>query len=99
MSEAAGFKCHVEHRFQMDAFAIWFTLRDRIVRFDAEGRRTIETFDPSIQPEPSLVIPGDLLEQLVAAASDVVPPSAALSRHLADAITVRDRLLTMVERP
>jgi hypothetical protein len=46
---------------------------------------------------PTLTVSKDMLEAIVAAAHDVLPPSAATDRHLKDAIAVRDRALAMVE--
>lgn len=50
------------------------------------------------EPEPSLVLPSEALEALVAAGADHLPPSSAQAEHLADTRAVRDRLLTLVER-
>lgn len=47
---------------------------------------------------PSLRLPREALEQLIAEASDMLPPSRAVDRHLNDAMTVRDRLLAFIEK-
>lgn len=47
---------------------------------------------------PSLSLDYDMLEQLVAVASETMPPDRAQGRHLDDAIATRDRLLALVER-
>jgi hypothetical protein len=47
--------------------------------------------------EPTFEMPLDMLEAIVAAAHDILPPSAATDRHLKDAVAVRDRLLTLLE--
>lgn len=49
-------------------------------------------------PEPTLELPTEAFEMLVAAGSDHLPPSSATDRHLYDAIGVRDRLLALVEQ-
>lgn len=54
-----------------------------------------EVNDPDLTP--TLTLPIDAIEAVVAAAHDVLPPSAATARHLDDAIKVRDRLLSLVE--
>lgn len=48
--------------------------------------------------KPTLELPTDALEAIIAAAGDVLPPSAATDRHLRDAVEIRDRLLALVER-
>jgi hypothetical protein len=100
IDETTGFRVTLEHQFQLDAYAIWFTSGEWIIRLDPTSGtgRTVEKFDPGTKPDPSLIIPGELLAKLVAEASDVLPPSAALQRHLSDTMTVRDRLLTLVEK-
>jgi hypothetical protein len=47
-------------------------------------------------PKPSLTLEDDVFRALIASGSDILPPSAATERHLADAIKVRDRLLDQV---
>jgi hypothetical protein len=56
----------------------------------SEGRQTNDA-------EPTFEMPLDMLEAIVAAAHDILPPSAATDRHLKDAVAVRDRLLTLLE--
>jgi hypothetical protein len=50
-------------------------------------------------PAPSLTLQGDVFQALMAKGADILPPSAAGERHLADAIKVRDRLLDKVVPP
>lgn len=45
----------------------------------------------------TIEMPMGMLEAIVAAAHDILPPSAATDRHLKDAVAVRDRLLTLIE--
>lgn len=47
---------------------------------------------------PTMELPAGLLEELVKAASDILPPDAGTERHLKDAILVRDRLLGVLEK-
>lgn len=54
--------------------------------------------EDATRPEPSLTLPGEVFQALMAEGSDILPPSAAQARHLEDAIKVRDRLLTLVEK-
>lgn len=49
-------------------------------------------------PEPSLQLPEEALSALIAAVSEILPASDATTGHLKDAVMVRDRLLSLVER-
>jgi hypothetical protein len=61
--------------------------------------RTVDIKNGELFPkEPSLRLPNGMLQALVDAAMPQFPPSEALDRHLRDAIGVRDRLLTIVEK-
>lgn len=72
---------------------------DQIVAAEPGGEVILQTFeDMSVQPPPSFILPEDALKALVAAASDVLPPSDATVDALKDARVVRDRLLTLVEQ-
>lgn len=48
-------------------------------------------------PEPSLRIPREVLKPLAQAMANHTPPDRALENHLMDALSVRDRLLSIVE--
>ena len=52
----------------------------------------------ALLPEPTLYLPDEALQELVREASNVVPVEDATSAHLQDAIEVRDRLLSLVEK-
>lgn len=49
-------------------------------------------------PPPSLRLPTEALEALLAEAAELTPPTPATVEHLADARATRDRLLSLVER-
>jgi len=49
-------------------------------------------------PGPSFSLPDFMFKALIAAGAEVLPPDRAQASHLADAITVRDRLLTLIEK-
>lgn len=61
--------------------------------------RIEEVVEPgaSLSDNPSLELPEAAFEALVAAGIDFAPPSSAQAEHLADAVKVRDRLLSLVE--
>lgn len=77
---------------------------------DADGRRVqviirgqdamqeVRADEGKPAKEPSLTLPWDLLQALRAAVVPDVNAGEAVSAHLRDAIAVRDRLLTLVER-
>lgn len=50
-------------------------------------------------PVPLMRLAVDLAADLGAALTGLLPPDQAQAAHLKDAIAVRDRLLTIVERP
>lgn len=53
------------------------------------------------QVRPTMTLPSDWLEAIVAAGNaeaGIKPPNTSQADHLADAVTVRDRLLTLIER-
>lgn len=85
-----------------DLMDIWI-YRDT---FAAGPRQQVKVVGPDLfenvevaegdRPDPSLSLPSDLFGALITAGSDILPPSAATERHLADAIKVRDRLLDKV---
>ncbi len=54
--------------------------------------------DNSVINTPTLRLPADALDMLVAARVGVAAPNTALADALADTRTVRDRLLTIIER-
>lgn len=66
-----------------------------IYNLDGSEREVVAS---GTEPEPSFQIDDAVLAGLVAAGSDVLPPSAAMAKHLTDATAVRDRLLGLVER-
>jgi hypothetical protein len=78
---------------------IWLYTRDTdgttIYNIDGSPRETVA--HAGEKPAPSYTFNEDVLRALIAAASDVLPPDRAQARHLADAISVRDRLLTLTE--
>lgn len=51
----------------------------------------------SVEGMATIEMPVPMLEAIVAAAHDILPPSAATDRHLKDAVAVCDRLLTLLE--
>lgn len=56
------------------------------------------SYGPGESPEPSFVVDRQVIEAIISAGSDFLPPSQATDRHLADAIGIRDRLLSLMER-
>jgi hypothetical protein len=100
-------KARIEPRFTAFSVDIWFYDHDPVegnalVVYRPSGEGTM--WDREIvpngaeMPSPSLSIPNDALEAIVAAGADHLPPSSAQAEHLADVRAVRDRMLTIVER-
>lgn len=48
---------------------------------------------------PSLVLPDLMARVLIPELTGLMPPNESMHEHLKDTIQVRDRLLTLVERP
>jgi hypothetical protein len=94
-------RVHLESDFVRKRIDIWvFDHGDRLLRPANRAREEVwEEIEPNTgpKPAPSLSIREDVLEGIVAAASDHFPPSAATDRHLNDAIAIRDRLLILLE--
>jgi hypothetical protein len=51
-----------------------------------------------IPEDMAMVMPAEALKAIVSAASESYPPSEVMDRHLKDAMTIRDRLLAMIEK-
>lgn len=103
-----NWQCKVDSDpFDMNA-KVWFyregrgrsIIVARITEVGENGRVTIteEEVDNPFDIAPSMALPWWLLETLVKASSEHVDPEDATREHLKDAITVRDRLLSIVER-
>lgn len=82
--------------FELDIW-LWDNAPDgnRVYNLDGTVRETVARYGEDV--EPSGTVSRDVIEALVAAGSDFLPPSGAMQRHLDDAISVRDRLLALVE--
>jgi hypothetical protein len=94
-------KVKIEPVWQAFGVNVWFYQRapDGMIEVDRpEAPLSPERVSSEAElPAPSLVLPNDWIAALVAEASDLQPPSSAQAAHLTDAVTVRDRLLTLVE--
>lgn len=83
-----------------DFLSVWLLRRhpDKISILGPD-LKTVTEIDPwAILPEPTLQISPDTLRAFVDAASGFTSADDATRNHLKDAIMVRDRLLTIVER-
>jgi hypothetical protein len=90
---------HIERDWLRLGYSITFFERHptRVMRLSELGA-TWEAVEEGAAPtEPTLHLPADALEALLAEAEKVIPASHATERHLTDAVAVRDRLLTLVE--
>lgn len=91
-------KCHVERAWVSHTVKVWLydDTPQGIFRLSLDGQFT--QVDTGTMPEPTLELREDALQALVAAASEIQPASDATTTHLKDAISVRDRLLALIER-
>lgn len=65
--------------------------------YDGQNWQAIDE-NAAAPEQPGFVMPLGALEKLVAEALRVLPPNDQQERHLSDAVDVRDRLLTLVEK-
>lgn len=97
-------KVHLEHNWSADTVDITVHRRrgdaSEVLRLGGPGELDRwEEVPADVKPvEPTLTLRPEVLEAIVAQAHNVLSPSAAVDRHLADATATRDRLLTLVER-
>lgn len=91
----------VKRHEYLDRVDIWLLhdLPNRDVQvIDLEGEVKTRYSRGQAMGEPSFSVTPSVLEMIIAKAIDFKPPSSALQDHLKDAITVRDRLLAIVEK-
>jgi hypothetical protein len=55
-----------------------------------------EMVEGQAPPDPTLIFPAGVLEAIVAAGTNLMPPDRAQAEHLKDAVKVRDVLLGLV---
>lgn len=100
-------EARIEHDWPSGGVKVWLYQRHGrgldVFQYekDAEGGfrwRVEPVYEAALLPEPTFELPRDALPALIEAASDFLPPSAATDRHLKDAIEVRDRALSLIER-
>jgi len=58
-----------------------------------EAHPVVENAAVTFDNRPALRLPEDVLRAIIEAGSETLPPDRAMAQHLADAITVRDRIL------
>lgn len=89
----------LERNWLLDGYDVWFWMESppRVLQFAPDGGQVWEEAVQGRVGPPTLKLPQGALEALLAAAEKVIPASHATERHLLDAITVRDRLLKLVE--
>lgn len=97
-------KVHLEPNVLMNTVRVYIYDREangsiNLWVYDGDETWHMESISEGEQlPEtPTLTLRREHLESLVAQAGDFLPPSGAQSRHLDDALKVRDRILTLLE--
>lgn len=95
-------KVKVERDWVRDAYKVWFYLAvetgSRVLRIDGDVREWVEVAPGAVLPEPSLILHEQEARLLAPELLGVLPPDTSMSNHLNDAVKVRDRLLTLVEK-
>lgn len=93
-------KVYLEHDWSRRATKVWIVegTNDRrlLVSRGQDEWESVAIQQGKVLPEPSIVFPDGVLEALVREASNVLPATDATTRHLDDAIKVRDRLLAVI---
>jgi hypothetical protein len=98
-------KIHVERDWMTNTVKVWiyqhdgFTNSTRMFRVVGPDEWQHEDVPQGGEVgEPSLVLLPGVAEALVQELSKIAPPNETMALHLKDAIGVRDRLLTLVEK-
>lgn len=93
-------KAEVERCAVSYASDVWLYTRDTdgITIYNLDGSVRERLPAGAKKPEPSFTFGDEVLRVLIAEASDVLPPDRAQAEHLKDTISVRDRLLSLVEK-
>lgn len=94
-------KARIEEDVFTDRLKVWLYLDGapvQLLRLAADGPPTYVAVLDGETPRPTLTIPRRALEALLREAQGFVPASDATTAHLNDAMSVRDRLLALVER-
>ena len=97
---------HIEDNWRARTLDIWLTdcagkmhghysINGNELEVEWTERRESEVWSE----EPTLRLPKEVAEDIIRAMEGHVHAQDATSRHLDDAIAVRDRLLSIVERP
>lgn len=91
---------HLERNWASQSVTVYARVGSHLLTVPAPGKLDHVPIDESAaQPDAFLIeLPDYVLAAIVAAGQDLLPPGRAQANHLADAINVRDRLLTLVER-
>ena len=95
-------KVHIQHDYTRDALSIYIYCRTYYT-VDIKGTLMVHTVVHSAvvgtRDAGDEIAPcAELMKELVAAATGVVEVTEATQRHLDDAMKVRDRLLTLIEK-
>lgn len=91
-------RCKIEQDFMSRNLKVWLamdTAHGADVWYPSGEMHQIKEGELII---PSLLIPQPMMEALLREAQNFIPATDATTAHLKDAIEVRDRLLTMVEK-
>lgn len=95
-------KAHIEHIWYRKTVAVWLVEGGMLLQLlqqpssPSEAAAWVE-LNKQEKQQPTFELPEKALEALLEAAGDYLPPSSAQSKHLDDAIEVRDRLLNLLD--
>jgi hypothetical protein len=92
---------HVERRWSTQSVRVWVRIGNgKLLTIPGPGLlEEVEVEPGGITEEGYLMeLPEHVFAAIVAAGAEVLPPDRAMAAHLADATTVRDRLLSIFEK-
>jgi hypothetical protein len=97
-------KVHVEHEWMSDGYRVYLyehhTGGSMVQLFPVDGKtwRQEEIGLGEMLAGPSFTLSRRMMDAFIEATRNIIPASEATQAHLQDAITLRDRLLAMIEK-
>lgn len=95
-------RCRIEREPLTNFVNVWLYTEGETGAYvwrPSAGPLALEKVEPGVATvEPSLRLSDEVLEALVREAQGFVSASDATTRHLDDAVAVRDRLMVLIER-
>lgn len=97
-------ECYIDYKPYNLTADIWFFFHNinGTINFINFSNMEYVTLNPGDKPEEKnvtpLKLPYNMIKALIKEGSNILPPDKVMENHLKDTITVRDRLLSLIER-